>query len=212
MIHSFYHRLIRYSACLFPGAIRKAADPNSVALTFDDGPHPEATPRVWDVLDSHELKATFFLLGQRAEKYPELASEYIAKGYSVGSHGYHHGWHIGSRKSIRESVATSKTIIEETTGTAPVLFRPPYGIWLPFNGNILSALEMKLTLWSHMPGDFLPDTDAAAVHNSISKHVRGGDIIVLHDNEKTKDKISDIVEAAIAAIQGKGLTITNLAS
>lgn len=145
-------------------------------LTFDDGPHPESTPRILDFLDENELKATFFIIGENAEKYPALFSEIRSRGHNVGNHGYRHlaGWRISS-KQYEENVRKGAEISEST------LFRPPYGQigWYQYQRI---KTDYRIIMWSIMPGDFISKVNAPKTMNNVNALISKGDIIVFHDN------------------------------
>lgn len=161
---------------------------NSIYLTFDDGPHPEITPWILDQLKKFQAKATFFCLGKNIEKHPAIVQQMLLDGHTIANHGYDHlnGWKIKDDVYFQDFLKTQQMLLpfneKKTT-----LFRPAYGKIKPSQMALLQKAtpnDLKIINWSLMPGDF--DT---AIH-SIScfrnlQRVQQGDIIVLHDNEKS---------------------------
>ncbi len=194
------------SGRLLPGAICRTGDRGSVCLTFDDGPHPEATPGILEVLDALSMKATFFFNGSECEQYPDLVTDCAGRGHQIGNHGFRHRRHVGARSSIESSIRDTQNEIYAITGTRPKHFRPPHGYWLPFNTSILRAEKLSLVLWSCMPGDFLPHTTSDDVSGYLRRSLRGGDIIVLHGNACTAGRIEQIVRAACAVVSERSFT------
>lgn len=191
---------------LIRSAKRTIAAPNAVALTFDDGPHPEATPRALDALGKRNMKATFFLLGSRCERYPDIAKRIIDEGHAVGSHGYDHIRHIGNPKTIVESLTKSILAIEQATATAVRYFRPPYGWWLPTNNLLLHERELQLVLWSLMPGDFLNSSTPLRLHEVLASRLRSGDVVVLHDNAETAERVAGSVRCFADVIENRNFS------
>lgn len=153
---------------------------NQFFLTFDDGPHPEITPWILNELDKYNAKATFFCLGENAVKYPEIIRKIIEDGHAIGSHGQAHldGWKV-SKAQYEQNILLGKSTLENYTQQEINLFRPPYG---KFKHQV-SAKQITI-MWSLMVGDF----DNAVSDEKCLKRLlaaKSGDIIVLHDNEKS---------------------------
>lgn len=152
-----------------------------VALTFDDGPNGKVTEQLLDGLKERYVSATFFLCGYRLEEYPELAGRIAAEGHEVGVHGWSHTYlHTAAREQIRDELGRTAARVEELTGTRPKLFRPPGGLC---SGALLEEAEQEgfsAILWSIDPQDWNTH-DADAVYRRIMKKVGDGDIILMHD-------------------------------
>lgn len=189
----------------YRGAIRRIHSPGHVFITFDDGPHPEATEEALAVLDEHNMQATFFLLGNNCIEYPEIAMRCKTQGHGIGNHGLKHIRYIGKADTVEKDVLLANKIIHESTGIVAKHFRPPYGFWMPQNASMLRRNNLRLTFWSLMPGDFLPIMTERNIYSAIKSNVREGDIIVLHDNDKTKNSIRRTVKVVIEALQECGL-------
>lgn len=155
---------------------------SGVALTFDDGPHRQGTPAVLDALDAGGAVATFFLVGEQVERYPALVAEIVAAGHAIGIHGYRHTLLLRrSPGAVRDDLQRARDVIGSVTGTAPCLYRPPYGV---FSGPALlqvRRLGWRPLLWSRWGRDW----EAAATAEGIAARVTGGladgDVVLLHD-------------------------------
>jgi peptidoglycan/xylan/chitin deacetylase (PgdA/CDA1 family) len=161
---------------LYPGAVFRIRTRNKeLCLTFDDGPDPESTPGILEILEDHDIKATFFCSGQESEKYPELTALIASKGHIIGNHGYRHlnGWKTGLNDYI-ENVYRAANI------TSRDLFRPPYGRISPLQYRKLIG-RFTIVFWDLMPYDFDMRTNTEKILNVLMKKIRPGSIIVLHD-------------------------------
>ncbi|HZC30917.1 MAG TPA: polysaccharide deacetylase family protein [Gaiellaceae bacterium] len=153
----------------------------SIALTFDDGPHPEGTPAVLDALARAGTPATFFLVGEQVEQRPELVARIVAAGHEIGVHCHRHRNLLRSTPhSTRDDIAHAAELIAEAAGREPTLYRPPYGI---LNAAALSYARgrgWRTVLWSRWGKDW----QRRATGESIAKKVgrlRAGDVVLLHD-------------------------------
>jgi peptidoglycan/xylan/chitin deacetylase (PgdA/CDA1 family) len=156
-----------------------------LALTFDDGPDAEFTPRVLELLAARRVRATFFLVGARAARAPETVRAIAAAGHEVGSHGWSHRslWLCGPARTDDE-IGRTRAILGQLTGTAPALFRPPWGM---VNAALFGALRrhgQRCVFWSIQPEGLRP----APAATQIARVLRGahpGAIVDLHDAEGT---------------------------
>jgi peptidoglycan/xylan/chitin deacetylase (PgdA/CDA1 family) len=159
---------------------------NAVYLTFDDGPHPEVTPWVLDQLRMYNAKATFFCIGQNAEKYPELIERILAGGHALGNHSFSHkdGWKTKDQVYLADIEQADKILRTS-------LFRPPYG---RIKRSQIANLQSQYTIvnWSLMPGDFDVNISAEACFRNLMK-AKAGDIICLHDNERSMQHLKYIL-------------------
>jgi peptidoglycan-N-acetylglucosamine deacetylase len=159
-------------------------DPGHVALTFDDGPHPDATPALLDLLDRAGVKATFFLLGEAVEELPEVARAIVDAGHEVGVHGYHHRL-LARRGPIatREDLDRATATIIAATGARPRWWRPPYGV-----ANTAALLEarrlgLQPVLWTTWGRDWTRSCTPNSVYRSVLRKLDGGGTILLHDSD-----------------------------
>jgi len=153
----------------------------AVALTFDDGPDPNTTPALLSLLSSHNIKATFFIIGEKADKYPELIKDIIQKGHTIGNHSYHHDTLVmlKSYKKLKREIEDTQNILKKH-GIIPLLFRPPVGITNPKLKNALSELNMQAVNFSCRASDF-GNRRIKYLSKKILKNVNSDDIIILHD-------------------------------
>ncbi|MCB0507644.1 MAG: polysaccharide deacetylase family protein [Bacteroidetes bacterium] len=156
---------------------------NAIFLTFDDGPHPEITPWILKQLKAYNAKATFFCLGKNAEQYPNTLKQILEEGHTIGSHGYAHlnGWKT-SDDIYLEDVNKSFEVLQKMNINTQ-LFRPAYG---RISLTSLKKIQAKYAVinWSLMPGDFDSSITSEKCLSNLQR-IKSGDIIVLHDNEKS---------------------------
>jgi len=180
-------------ASLWPGsrvfgeALIAPPRPGELALTFDDGPNATWTPRLLDALAKHDVLATFFLLGSRAEAEPELVRRIASAGHVIGNHSWSHPNLARSRGGVvREELARTKTTLEQITGKSVKFFRPPFGARRPAVFRIARRIELKPVLWNAMTSDWSEPSaeriaDALARRiDHLHQHGRAANI-VLHD-------------------------------
>lgn len=159
---------------LFPKVTWRKKNSNAIFLTFDDGPNPEVTPLLLELLREHRVRATFFLLGKNAEKYPELVKLIQEENHTIGFHCYEH---INSQKLNRVSLLKNFKLPKNFPATA--LFRPPYGKLKFWQYNFLKY-KFPLIGWTIMPGDFDQKISIQKQLNRLLK-AKPGDIVVLHE-------------------------------
>jgi len=166
-----------------------------IALTFDDGPHPEYTPQILALLKQENIRTSFFLVGSQAEKYPELVRAQMAAGHSIGNHTYHHV----SLPKIPEAyvaaeIKTCGDVLQSITGKAPDLFRPPGGDYNTQVAEAAEALGYTMVLWTDDPGDYASPGEQQILSRTLSDAGNGG-IILLHDGiQQTVDVLPRIIE------------------
>lgn len=159
-----------------------AAQRGEVALTFDDGPDPEVTPRVLDALDAAGLKATFFLIGERAARHAALAREIVRRGHAVENHSHRHstafGWYGPGR--ARREIEAAQGAIADATGVAPAFFRAPFGIRNPLLDPALARCGLRYVSWTRRGFDTVA-RDPRRVLDRLARGLAAGDILLLHD-------------------------------
>jgi peptidoglycan/xylan/chitin deacetylase (PgdA/CDA1 family) len=161
----------------------RGAQDRAIAFTFDDGPDPETTPRVLELLARHKAKATFFCVGARAAKYPALVRRIVAEGHAVGSHTYDHSnaFHFRSPSAQRAEVERGITAVEAATGVRPKLFRPPQGLRTPLLRDALARLPgLVCVTWTERGLDAI-GRSADAIVRRLDPAVRPSAILTLHD-------------------------------
>jgi peptidoglycan/xylan/chitin deacetylase (PgdA/CDA1 family) len=167
---------------LVRGSRRAHADQPALSLTFDDGPHPKHTPAVLDALAKWNLTATFFVVGQEAERYPQLVEQIVAAGHSLGNHTYTHSEpRTTLAEAFLQEVDLTDQLLSTWCGTRPHWVRPPKGelTWSKFRG--LWQARRGIALWNVDPRDYRMQAAAEAVAWAKTYKPRHGDIILLHD-------------------------------
>lgn len=193
---------------LFPGATfrlrAREGEKKRVFLTFDDGPVPEVTPWVLDVLDRYGVKATFFMVGQNVERHPELLEEVRRRGHSVGNHTLHHlkGAGVTTLRYMRDAA-------EGAAITGSNLFRPPHGLLRP---RQLMALKKHyhVVMYDLITRDYSKKLNATEVIENVKQFTRDGSIIVFHDSLKSWPRLQEALPASIEWILGQGYRFEKL--
>lgn len=180
------------------GTLKASGESKRIALTFDDGPHPVCTPQLLDGLKARGVKASFFITGQNAEKYPELVERMQREGHLIGNHTYSHiQLTKQNREQFREELVKTNGIIREITGEDPVFVRPPYGSW---DKKFEEELNMFPVLWTIDPLDWCTK-DAGNVARRVISKAKENAVILMHD------EYDSTVRAALSvvdALQGEG--------
>jgi peptidoglycan/xylan/chitin deacetylase (PgdA/CDA1 family) len=188
----------------------KARNERTLYLSFDDGPHPEITLEVLDLLAQYQAKATFFCVGQNVERFPGVVRSTLAQGHAVGNHTHHHlnGWkHPASR--YLEDIALAETALRDATGQRSKLFRPPYGK-LGLNAWRRLASQYAIVMWDVVAGDFAQEWPVERVQTNVLSHALPGSVVVLHDSEKSHARMIPTLRATLEAFSAKGFAFKAL--
>jgi peptidoglycan-N-acetylglucosamine deacetylase len=164
---------------------RLATRDNVIALTFDDGPDPVVTPKILDVLGAHHARATFFVLGDRAARYPELIRRIHREGHAIGTHTQHHRlrFHFGSPSHIQREIEAAVAVVEDILTERPKLFRPPQGLRTPcFAAGWRRIRDLTCVTWSVRGFDSV-STSADRIARRVGKRLAPGAIVSLHDGK-----------------------------
>lgn len=189
---------------------------NQIALTIDDGPDPEVTPKVLKILDQHQVKATFFCIGEKAQLHPDICREIIRRGHNIENHTQHHQHTFsflgpnGFTKEIQAAQNTLATI----TGQEPKFFRAPAGLRNPFLDAVLNKLNLTLTSWS-IRGFDTKSNNAEHIKSKLIQHLSAGIILLLHDGNAARTRqgtpvILEVLPDLISAAKTKGLHFITL--
>lgn len=155
---------------------------NGVALTFDDGPHPEGTPAVLEILDDAGIKSTFFLVGEQVERRPALAAEIASRGHLVALHGYRHRPQpVLSARAVADDIARGAAAIADATGIEAGWHRPPYGLYSPSGLDFVRERGLRPLLWSRWGKDWRRLTTPERIAARAGAQLHPGDVILLHD-------------------------------
>ena len=190
----------KFIQALFPSLVwRKETKNKEIWLTFDDGPDPEITPWILSVLKEEEIKATFFLVGQQIEEFPELVGAIINDGHLIANHSYSHrnGW-LTSKEKYLKDIETCQELMPNNK-----LFRPPYGKITKAQIGLLKD-KYKIILWDVLSWDFQQNTSPKRVQENILKNTKSGSIIVMHNNQKSYKNMQPILEETIQILKKKG--------
>ena len=172
----------------FPPAARSLRVPlampglGGVVLTFDDGPHPDGTPAVLEVLARSGASAMFFLVGEQVVLRPSLAAEIVRAGHVVGVHGYRHRLMPRlSAAQVADDLVRAAAAIEDATGVACSWHRPPYGVYTAAGLAAARAARLRPLLWSRWGKDWRKFTTPRRIARRATRSVAAGDVILLHD-------------------------------
>lgn len=195
-----------------------AAGRREIAITIDDGPDPRITPRVLDLLDEWQVRATFFCIGERVQCYAELAREMVRRGHSVENHSQRHLNYfslLGPRGLITE-IQRAQDTIGITTGQHPLFFRAPAGFRNPFLDPVLSRLGLRLASWTRRGFDTV-STRTDAVLGKLTRGLGAGDILLLHDGHgaltgKGVPVILEVLPRLLESLAGANLSPVTLRS
>ncbi len=175
-----------------------------VALTFDDGPKAELTPKLLDVLKEQDVKATFFEIGMYVDAMPDITRRVAEEGHQVASHSWRHKDLVKlTPEKLEKDIADTSAAIKKATGKAPAMLRPPYG---SFNDAVSDAFKGTIALWSVDPRDWSVK-NADSVYKNVMKVVKDGDIVLLHD---IYPSTIAAVEKLIPTLKDKGFTFVTV--
>jgi peptidoglycan-N-acetylglucosamine deacetylase len=164
------------------GIVRRREEMDGVALTFDDGPHPQGTPRVLEILREAGAPSTFFLAGEQVERRPALAAEIAAAGHRVELHCHRHRNALRlTGRAFAEDAERGRAAIEEASGQAIADHRPPYGIYTGSALRAVRARGWRPVLWSRWGRDWRGRATARSIARLATASARAGDIVLLHD-------------------------------
>jgi peptidoglycan/xylan/chitin deacetylase (PgdA/CDA1 family) len=203
--YPFIYRLLKptFPHCLWSGC------PNSptIALTFDDGPHPQYSPQLLEVLDRHRIPVSFFWLGTSVEESPDLARQIAQRHHWVGLHGYHHrSFATLTSTDLKQELDRTRTIIARNCSIDPATLvdvRPPYGLFTPQTLKLLNSWEYRTVMWSVIPEDWTCP-GAAVVVQRILDQVQNGSIIVLHDGDHGGQDVAETVDRLVSRLLQNG--------
>jgi peptidoglycan/xylan/chitin deacetylase (PgdA/CDA1 family) len=201
----------RVLAALLPRRLFLVSGPaslNSVFLTFDDGPHPEHTPQLLDMLRDLRVVATFFVIGREAAHWPEIVRRIASEGHAIGNHSFSHSQrsHLSAAQMLDE-VRRTRDLLHKFVGTAPRLFRPPRGQMTALDLWNLWREGQTIALWNADPMDYSETSSEAIVAWFRNHPIRSGDVILLHDKEPHALRV---LPELIKSIRRRGLNFATL--
>jgi len=183
-----------------------------LALTFDDGPDEEMTPKVLAILKQYNIKATFFMIGSKAAQLPHIVREIVAEGHSIGNHTYSHKgvFPLSGAKKVEIELRKCSSVIADIAGERPKLFRPPFGVTNPIIGRVVRKLGLNSIGWSIRSLDTVSRRSRENVCNGIIKRLHSGAVILLHDRCNDADILLQMLIPQIIEKDYRFTTIDNL--
>lgn len=180
----------------------------AVAITFDDGPVAGRTDRILEVLHQHRAPAAFFCIGKRVEAHPQLVRRMHEAGHLIANHSYFHGaaFDLQSSQSINAELIAADQVIERIIGSRPLFFRPPYGVTNPMVARAVRKRNYKTIGWSIRSFDTVISSRSRLL-NRITRSLKGGDVILLHDHGRCT---FDILPDLLTYISSRGLKIVRI--
>jgi peptidoglycan/xylan/chitin deacetylase (PgdA/CDA1 family) len=196
---------------LLPRRLLLASGPatsKAVCLTFDDGPHPEYTPPLLDLLKKENVPATFFVVGQQAERYPDLVRRMVAEGHTVGHHTFTHAEPAQtSARQLLDETQRTRALLEALVGDAPMLFRPPKGKVTLAKLLRLWQARQTVVLWNVDPRDWASNSTDEVREWFRQRPLQGGDLVLLHE---TRPHAVEVLPDLVAAARKSGVRFTNV--
>ena len=208
--HGTWHR----NSWIF-GPVLNHLPTSDVSITFDDGPNPDATPVILDVLKREGVKATFFILGRHADRWPELVKRVADEGHQVGNHGYfHRKLHRRTPGYVRDDLTRGTESIERACGIRPKVFRAPHGFRSPWVTPIANSLGQRTIGWSLGVWDSARPGADEIVRRSL-EGMHAGSILLLHDGDGydidgDRTQTADALPGIIKGLRAKGLGFVTL--
>ena len=188
----------------------------AVAITIDDGPDPQVTPRVLQILAEHRARATFFCIGERAARFPALLCQCVAAGHAVENHSHTHRrtFALLGPGQLRREIERAQQIILHAGGALPRVFRAPAGLRSPWLDPVLQRLGLQLTSWTRRGFDTV-SADPERVLERLTRHLRAGDILLLHDGHAARSRrgeavILEVLPRLLEELARRGLTAVTL--
>jgi peptidoglycan/xylan/chitin deacetylase (PgdA/CDA1 family) len=173
-------------------------------LTFDDGPHPEATPFVLEQLRKYAARGTFFCIGKNVQQYPKIYRQILEDGHRVGNHTQNHisGWKASDRNYLEDIRDAARYIDSD-------LFRPPYGRITRFQSALLqnAPLNYHIIMWDILSGDFDTSLSGAKCARNVISHARDRSLVVFHDSEKAFPRLKEALPAVLEHFCGLGYSL-----
>jgi peptidoglycan/xylan/chitin deacetylase (PgdA/CDA1 family) len=178
----------------------------AVAITIDDGPNPDITPRVLQLLDDHQVKATFFCIGDKVRRYAETAREIVRRGHAIENHSQRHvhNFSVMGFRGLTNEISRAQDTISEVTGIRPLFFRAPAGLRNPLLDPVLSHLDLQLASWTRRGFDTVTN-NPEKVLGKLTRNLAKGDILLLHDGNAKRPVILEVLPRLLARISGLGL-------
>lgn len=188
-----------------------------IYLTFDDGPVPQVTPQVLDILDCYGVRATFFMVGENVSRYPDLARDVFLHGHMIGNHTYNHlcglktddNRYFANVKKCDETIFHTLNHFACSFSPVSVLFRPPHGRTKPSQRRWLRSHGYQMVLWDVLTHDYNPSYTSDDILNIVQRYTRNGSVIVFHDSIKSVHLLQTL-PVVIEYLKNKGYEFRTL--
>jgi peptidoglycan/xylan/chitin deacetylase (PgdA/CDA1 family) len=197
---------------------QRGAQAPSVAITIDDGPDPQITPQVLALLEGYAASVTFFCIGERVLRYPDLAQEIVRRGHVIENHSqrHRHNFSLLGPGGMNSEISQAQESIFRVTGSCPQFFRAPAGLRNPFLDPVLARLKLHLASWTRRGFDTV-SADADAVFRRLANPLQAGDILLLHDGHAARTRrgqpvILEVLPRLLDALKARGLKSITLRS
>jgi peptidoglycan/xylan/chitin deacetylase (PgdA/CDA1 family) len=181
-----------------------------ISLTFDDGPDPEVTPRVLELLDRYQAKASFFCIGEKAAAFPDLVKEIARRGHSVENHSHRHlaTFAFFGISGLRREVDSAQETVAEIIGRAPAFFRAPAGFRSPFLDPVLVSRGLRYVSWTRRGFDAV-SVDPRRILGRLTRGLAAGDVLLMHDSAPV---VLKVLPALLEQVSARGLKAVSLVS
>jgi peptidoglycan/xylan/chitin deacetylase (PgdA/CDA1 family) len=192
--------------------------PKRVAITIDDGPEPKVTPQVLAQLEQYQARATFFCVGERVLRHPDLAQEIVRRGHDIENHSqrHRHNFSLLGPKGMSDEISRAQDSILRVTGSSPRFFRAPAGLRNPFLDPVLARLQLRLASWTRRGFDTV-SRDPDVVFRRLAHPLQAGDILLLHDGHAAHSRsgnpvILEVLPRLLELLNSQGLRAVTLRS
>lgn len=187
-------------------------DNSDCNLTFDDGPFPETTPALLEMLSQTGIKATFFFCGRNIERYPDLVATAARDGHQIGNHTHNHYPLLGiSNRKFEQELDSTNELIKDITGRATKFFRPPYAVIDQSKARIVADRNMSLVYWGAVAEDWNP-IGAQEVTRRIMAQISPGSLIVLHESKHLANQCLESTKMILEKAKSRGLSFDTIIS
>lgn len=188
-----------------------------IAFTFDDGPDGKQTSQILNILEQYQAKATFFVVGDRVNRYPEIVRQELKLGHEVANHSFHHpSFQRLNQSSMTQEIEQTQKAIHQATGYIPTLFRPPGGFYNENLINIAKQHKLQFILWSwHQDTNDWRSPGVEKIVNKVLNNARNGDIILMHDFVSNSSQTSEALKIILPELKKQGysfVTVSELLS
>jgi len=191
----------------------EAARRGEIAVTFDDGPHPEVTPKVLDILDRYGAKASFFCVGEKAAAHPDIVREIVRRGHTIENHSMRHSGFFGfyGPAALRREIGAAQSVLGGIAGRPPRFFRAPIGIRNPLLDPVMARLGLHYVTWTRRGFDTIA-RDPAVVLKRLLEGLAAGDIVLLHDRQSVHGGpiVLTVLPALLEKLSAAGLKPVSL--